>query len=675
MERIRADELGTYLRGKMGLVVGPGFTINPGVMAELASHLASEFGVESRDSFLETGDRCLEAGISEDLLRDAIRQFLAAQKAAPGLPQLAKARWSAVLSLTLDSFLDERIQREAERRFPRHPVTVLDDGRQPAPPRSTPIFKLLGRSDRDTFAYTNGHYVTRRASWWRSAVKDYADLVKGSPTLCVGMSDCPWALQDLLAEMYAQPTTTPRYILLLAEDPLHQNAAFLRLVGSRSVIVTVQSSLGELVSAAAAADKKGYTPQLPFPNENQKSPLDDLHPCEEIAALVNRQLVSEIRAEERERLLDLLFSPAVPQWGPFEHEFDFRRTLEVEVRDEIIRTGSLQQPDYKYAAYAVHGPAASGKTVLLKRLAYDLARAGELVLWMRPSSLGESTQTLRYFFESVARSKAYRNKRVIVFMDDPLRFTSLQPREVNATARAYEVSVLLILGVRSTDWLTRERDSLLGSFPLFNEYPLSDELDDDEWRRFATYLKTLGIAADGAAAETMMRGVRSKHAQDTLSVLYWLLPQTKSMIVSSVREEFFRLGETAWMPTVIEGAQQQSPQLLKNAYEMVAVADHYRAPLPVEILVSALEVEYREWLDASSKSGPVWGLLYGEDLPGSETTSYRTRNNIVTRILVEAINGGSFGHSGELRRLAKIDCPFATSDGWCSSTLRETSPA
>ena len=90
--RIRADELGTYLRGKMGLVVGPGVTINPGIMAELSSHLASEFGVERRDSFLETGERCLEGSVPEDGLRDRIRQFFAAQKAAPGLAQLAKAR-------------------------------------------------------------------------------------------------------------------------------------------------------------------------------------------------------------------------------------------------------------------------------------------------------------------------------------------------------------------------------------------------------------------------------------------------------------------------------------------------------------------------------------------------------------------------------------------------------
>ena len=174
--RIRADELGTYLRGKMGLVVGPGVTINPGIMAELSSHLASEFGVERRESFLETGERCLEGSVPEDGLRDRIRQFFAAQKAAPGLAQLAKARWSAVLSFALDTFLEDKLQREAERRFPRHPITVLDHGRQPAPPRSTPVFKLLGRTDRDTFAYTNAHYAMRRASWWRSAVRDYADL-------------------------------------------------------------------------------------------------------------------------------------------------------------------------------------------------------------------------------------------------------------------------------------------------------------------------------------------------------------------------------------------------------------------------------------------------------------------------------------------------------------------
>ena len=450
MKQIRADELSSYLRGKMGLVVGPGFTVSPGVLTELSSHLAKEFGVEKRDNFLETADRCVEANTSEEALRESVRQFISIQKPAPTLPHLAKARWSAVLSLTLDTFFEDCLQRESERRYPSHSITVLDDNRQPPPPRTTPVYKLLGRSDRDTFSYTTANYAIRRASWWKHAVKDYADRVKGSPTLCIGMSDCPWALQDLLAEMYVHPTTTPRYLLLLAEDPLRENATFLRLAGSRSTIVTVQSSLGELVSAAVAADKKGYAPRLPFPDEHQTSPLDDLYLCEEIAVLVNCHLTSDIRVDERERLLDLLFSPAVPQWGPFEHDLDFRRSLATSLHNEIIRTASLQQPDYKYAAYVVHGPAASGKTVLLKRLAYDLANAGELVLWLRPSSLGESPQTLKFFFDSVSKSKVFRNKRVIVFMDDPLRFTNLQPKDINSTARAAEVDTLLISTARQT---------------------------------------------------------------------------------------------------------------------------------------------------------------------------------------------------------------------------------
>ncbi len=85
------------------------------------------------------------------------------------------------------------------------------------------MYKLLGRVDRDNFAYSGMHYRMKRAGWWRVAVKEFADRVKGSPILCVGMSECPWVVDDLLAEMYAQPSCAPYCLLLLGEDPLLEN--------------------------------------------------------------------------------------------------------------------------------------------------------------------------------------------------------------------------------------------------------------------------------------------------------------------------------------------------------------------------------------------------------------------------------------------------------------------
>ena len=652
-QEIRADEIGSYLRGRMGLLIGPGITTAPGALTELSGELAWKFNAEDRGTYLDVADRCLAAGAADAELRGFITEFFSRRTRAPEVTHLAKAKWSATLSAAIDLHFEERLQQEFERRLPSSTLTVLDDARQPPPPRTTPVYKLLGRVDRENFAYSGIHYRMKRASWWRVAVREFADRVKGSPILCVGMSDCPWVVDDLLAEMYAQPSCAPYCLLLLGEDPLLVNPGFRRLAATLTRVITVRSTLGELMNAAVRADRRGYTPPLPI-GDADASPYDELDLNDEVAIFVNRHLAPTTTTAERERLLDLLFSPEIASWEPFVHNLDFRRSLERTVFDRMMQITSSPQSDYLYAACVLHGRAASGKTVLLKHLALELAKAGELVVWLRRSSLGESPSTIRLFLESVARSRAFRGKHVMFFMDDPPHFTSLQARDLVAAARGTEVKVTLVAAFRTTDWKTRDRSDLLHSFTLAAEESLLDELDDQEWQQFTSYLVAIGIAADAEAAATMMRAVKTRHAQDTLSVLYWLLPQTKGMITSSVRDEFFRLGSYAWLADFVEGAKQQSTALLKSAYEMVAVADHYRAPLPVEILVNALEVGYDRWLGASASEGPVWGLLYAENSEDGETICYRTRNDIVTKILIEAINGGSFGHAGELRVLSKL---------------------
>jgi len=84
------------------------------------------------------------------------------------------------------------------------------------------------------------------------------------------------------------------------------------------------------------------------------------------------------------------------------------------------------------------------------------------------------------------------------------------------------------------------------------------------------------------------------------------------------------------------------------------VAGHFRSPLPVEVLVSALGVDYDDWVRVTNKSGPVWGILYSEIFEEGETICYRTRNDLVTRILMEAINGGALGHAGEFDAMTRM---------------------
>jgi hypothetical protein len=50
MEEIQAGEIDRPLRGRMGLIVGPGFTYCTGILADLSTEIAERFEVDRLDS-------------------------------------------------------------------------------------------------------------------------------------------------------------------------------------------------------------------------------------------------------------------------------------------------------------------------------------------------------------------------------------------------------------------------------------------------------------------------------------------------------------------------------------------------------------------------------------------------------------------------------------------------
>jgi hypothetical protein len=93
----------------------------------------------------------------------------------------------------------------------------------------------------------------------------------------------------------------------------------------------------------------------------------------------------------------------------------------------------------------------------------------------------------------------------------------------------------------------------------------------------------------------------------------------------------------------------------KAAYEFVTTTSGFNStPLPVEVLVSALGISYSEWAEQCHEKKPLWGLLYEEDYPSAETYGYRTRNYIVTEVILRTLNHGTAGHTGEFRCLKKL---------------------
>ncbi len=634
----------------MGLIVGPGITKFPGAFTDLRDGLAEKRAVTANGNFLLVGDSLIDKGHTDGEVREWIREIVGRQQQSAMLSHLSKTRWAAVLSMSLDMHFEDAFQQESARHPLWPQVAVMSDLLLAPPPRTVPVYKLLGSITRDGFACSTVSFVERR-SLWRHSVKGLADLTRGNPVLCLGMADCPWLLFDLIGEMLGEPTAAPSAIILLAEDPLTNNSQLHQLLKRRVKMISIKGTVGDVARSVASVAKAGYGRPLPFVEADGER-FATLHAFEDIIAIVNEQLEPRITKEEVNLLQDLLFSPSITRWDPYAYGLDFERTARVRLIAEI--TAVLRDANSGGVAFVVRGAAVTGKTVLLKRLAWDLARAGELVLWLKPWSSLDTTKVLRDLFSAISELDPWQGKRIVVVMDDPLSFGSLTPRDVAAAARTANVSILLLTAVRSSEWNVCEEADFVGSLPIVGGGELADGLDDPEWARLAEYLVALNVMPDRQNAQKALAGVKTHSAQDTLSMLYWLLPQTRVNIASSVRDEYHRLGDIAGLAKVILGTAQGGTEILKKAYEMVAVADHYRGCLPMEVLVSALGVDYGQWVDATRDDSAAWGLLYAEEFDDGQTVWYRTRNSVVTRLIVETINGGSLVRSGELRILTEL---------------------
>jgi hypothetical protein len=663
VDEINAADVGQLLRSRMGLLIGPAITKFPDSFTELRDELAKRGEVQPEGTYISTAEVLIEKGVGDSQIRDWVREIVAAQRQSSVLSHLAKPRWAAVLSASLDGHFVDAFQQESSRHVSRQQVTVLGDLLTPPPPRTVPVYKLLGAVTRDGFACSTVTYLERRATW-RHAVKGFADLVKGNPVLCLGMSDCPWLLMDLAVEMIGDRTTAPSALLILAGDPVAENTQLRLLLRRRARVVTVRGTVGDVARSVTTAAKSRYARALPIADSDADG-FDKLRPFDDILAVVNEQLQPSLAADEQNQLQDLLFSPAVSRWDPYAYNLDFQRSAKDNFLAEVGR--ALLDADPGGVACAIRGAAVTGKTVLLKRIAWELAGSNTLVLWLKPWAYQDSPRVLRDLFGSVAGLDAWEGKRVVVVMDDPLGFGSMSPKEVVTAARSAGVRIVLLVAVRTSEWSTGNHAEMVGNLPVVGECELSDALDDAEWGRLPDYLVSLNTTSNRSAAEAALIGVKSRAAQDTLSMLFWLLPQTRAHIASSVRDEYHRLGDVAGLARVILKTAQGGTEILKRAYEMVAVADRYHGCLPMEVLVTALNIDYQEWRDSTGADSAAWGLLYSQESPDG-TVWYRTRNEIVTRLIVDTLNGGTLVHSGEVRVLTEL---LRACGGRSSSVYRE----
>lgn len=666
--KLTIQELQRQIRKGPGLVFGPGLTTSHSREAQCLELLRSQFPPEpntpTTKSFLEYADHLLAAGhVTTDKLRSAvIGHFTNTAFKNPQLESIVRAKWTAVISLCMDDFFRAQLSDFLYATPSKWTLTTVAERGTPVALTTVPYYSLCGdpRDSRSgaTLGITRSDLMRRQRDW-AALLQTLPNILKDDPLIFLGTGSISDRVCDFLNELTRLHPQIPNRLIFLADDQTPSQPTLKNLVQGLYRVETVDCTLKDISTYLSAQSLTIYS--LPLFSDTTKTAVDTraLSEIEDQVAYV--PTMAEVRAnrEERNRLLDSLFRPTHLEWAPYALKMQFKRDVCPVIAGRLV--SALGCKTRAGRVIWIRGEAGIGKTVICRSVAFELASKGLLVFWIKRSYGELSGDRFDSLVGKLNSAIKRAETKVVFFLDNPT-MSRISPAEVlNALNRA-RFAWSLAVCTRMTDRFNLSDDGS-PSEDESQEILVPTEFTDNELSALPDYLVQLGVARSVQDASDRMIPRGFRFSKDVLCGLWYLLPQTHSAIEDSLVEEYRSLGQTEEIVQRFARAAGGARSIAKTAYELVTTTSGFDGmALPVEVLVSALGISYSEWTLHCREQKPLWGLLYDEEYPSAESYAYRTRNQIVTDVLLRALNQGTSGHTGEYRCL-KLLLGSCTSSG------------
>lgn len=637
------EKLIVRCRGGLSAIVGPGLSLRQGALDKISFKLKDKFGkdVDTVDFWSVSDELVSRFEIAPALIRNELRTLFRTQPIGSGLEDFCQLRLDAVVSLTPDPHLPEKLSVRLGKTLSSRQLIQVSTVGLAIPYGRVPLYQLLGEAESDggsTSIPVGRAELLMRTRQWRHLLRTFFDKSKGRPVLCVGIEDVRGLFHECLNELLEQDPSLGKSLVLISDDrELAADQVSRELLGvSPSIFPT--SILRTLSRSNASVEISGQGPTVE-PDSDQSIILDAAQALHEFDLVPEKLHSTDVGIHQA---LDLLFRPGSISWAPFEMELDFVRDDGVCHR---INSGVETLQEGRPVGMRLIGEAGIGKTTTLKRIAFDLAGQGILCLWLTRPIGDPSIRKLRKFVREI-KSRVSNFPPILVCVDTgPSSWRTTNDIVANFENEKCRLAAISV----------NRRSELLGATgnPEDIEIELSDDFSPDELSRLPRYLVRIGVCRDEQNARDTLKRIGRKKTKDVLCALWFLMPQTRSAISDAIVDEYFNLGSLDRVGAFAQAANNAG-SIAKKAYEFAAVGASLSTPVPVEILVHGLGVDYHVWQGIVGEGTPLWGLIYASKWEGGDTYVYRTRNEVVTQQLLRIINGGPIGHSGEYSILKKM---------------------
>lgn len=653
-----------FFNSGYSLVVGSGLSGYEYTYDELLSSLKLKFDkddqIDSEDFFLAIEQFNVELDIPETVLRDFVNSKMFHSKADPILAQIAEKSWKSIISTSLDENLSNKFIDEFDKGVTSRYLSIISSKKLSPIHGSIPYYSLMGslRDDRKAHAacLTNGEYLKRRRDW-RDMLAGFPDYNKGSPLVFIGTNRDKRIVADLINELLSMTPGLPNQLYFFKGDPCATDSSIVELVEGESNITILDSTLKKWVTYVSHESRQLSLPFGSVKGVNYEA-LQEV--SDRIIVVPRSQDLPEFDHSSKNRLIDYIFRPSVINWEALNQNFDFHRCITKDIQKSI----DAQLASGNSGVISLAGEAGVGKTITMKRVAFNYANEDLLSLWIKKSLNTSSSTKWSLVSKQISDAlKEISNPRVVLFFDGSVESSDHLDELIRSLSNESFVWCLVVCQRKTDEAFSNES----GIFSENNPFAKSStsfptKLTKHEIELLPEYLLHINAAPNieiarkivNTEAEKGTNSDISHSASDVLCTLWYLFPQSKASISGSLIDEYQSLGGVEGVITELAKESASRKEWAKKAYELVTTCSGHNVALPVEVLVRTLEIDYEDWLSTCVNGDPLWGLIYAEDYKDGESFAYRTRNEIVTKVLLRTLNGGAGSHIGEFRCLKEI---------------------
>jgi len=421
----------------------------PPTANQLRDHIAKKFlGTENEERDLATvSEMAIIAGAGVPQVFDEVARLFKGMLPSTAHERLADFRWRGLATTNYDRLIEDGYGANSSALQACVPFVKNKEpyeDRLRAEKNPVPLLKLHGclqhRLDSEVpLILSNEHYAQHFANrdLLFNRLKDWAS---SSVLVFVGYRLADAHIRQLIYQI--NPNHRPRWYLVSPGADEHE-VSFWAGKGVDVIPTTFAvfmdaledavPSLFRSLSPPSGADNRPYTRHFRHGN-----PSDDL--------------VASLEADFEYVHATIPFEDVTPEkfysghargWCGTVRKFDFERRVG---QDLLFEAASVELNDTTARLYTLIGPAGSGKTIALRRAAFDAATAlGQLVLWLRPDGVLRS--------DMIEELYGLTGLRTFVFVDHVALHADELARALHRL-KAKGVPITVVASERGAEWTT-----------------------------------------------------------------------------------------------------------------------------------------------------------------------------------------------------------------------------